>query len=56
MTLQELNSRIDFLEQGVDSDNTTPEERSKLRKELLKLRELKRQKLQEKWRTGDGSL
>jgi hypothetical protein len=56
MTLQELNSKIDLLHQGVDSDTTTTEEKSKMRRELLKLRELKRQKLLERGRTGDGSL
>jgi len=56
MTLQELNNKIDLLHQGIDSDATTPEEKSKLRVELLKLRELRQQKLRERGRTGDGSL
>jgi len=56
MTLQEINSRIDMLEQGIDSDMVTPEDRSKYRMELLKLRELKQQKLREMWRKGDGSI
>jgi hypothetical protein len=56
MTLQEIIQRIDMITQAIDSDSVPPEEKSKLRFELLKLIELKHEKRREISRRGGYGL